>query len=99
MRQPPALLDVQTIDRALEDLPGWSVAEGALHKTFVFRDFVQAFAFMTAAALHAERADHHPEWTNVYKTVDVRLSTHESGGITQKDLDLAVEFERAAGAD
>ncbi len=97
MRQPPALLAEDAVATALETLDGWSIAEGKLTKTYVFRDFVQAFGFMTAAALCAERANHHPEWSNAYKTVDISLTTHESGGITQKDLDLATEFEQVAG--
>lgn len=97
MRQPPALLTEDEVAAALETLDGWSLAEGKLHKTYIFRDFVQAFSFMTAGALCAERADHHPNWSNAYKKVDVTLSTHESGGITQRDVDLATEFEKVAG--
>jgi len=97
MSQAPQPLDTAAISAALDTLDGWSIEDGKLHKTYVFADFVQAFAFMTAAALCAERADHHPDWSNVYKTVHVDLSTHESGGITQRDLDLAAEFERVAG--
>ena len=96
MRQPPPLLDQTAVETALESLDGWSFDDGALHKTYVFRDFVQAFGFMTSAALCAERANHHPDWSNSYKTVRVNLSTHESGGVTQNDVDLAAEFERAA---
>lgn len=97
MPQPPEPLDTAAISAALETLDGWSIEDGKLHKTYVFADFVQAFAFMTGAALCAERADHHPEWSNVFKTVHIDLTTHESGGITQRDLDLAAAFERVAG--
>jgi 4a-hydroxytetrahydrobiopterin dehydratase len=69
---------------------------GKLHREFVFKDFVQAFGFMVQAALLAERADHHPEWFNVYKTVIVDLTTHEAGGITQRDFDLARDMGQIA---
>ena len=76
---------------ALAELPGWADVGGreAIAKTFVFRDFNEAFGFMARTALVAEKADHHPEWRNVYKTVDVVLSTHDAGGLTHKDIDLA----------
>jgi 4a-hydroxytetrahydrobiopterin dehydratase len=87
------------IEAALADegLSGWSRDGNRLHRKFVFGDFVEAFAFMTAAALVAERMDHHPDWSNVYKTVTVNLSTHEAGGLTQLDLDLAKAMGRIAG--
>ena len=88
--------------RALDELnagaPGWSLANGKLHRTFEFRDFVEAFAFMTRAALVAERMNHHPEWFNVYRTVRVDLTTHDAGGITGLDLELARAMNAAAGA-
>jgi len=71
----------------------WSVANGKLHREYVFDNFVQAFGFMTQVALVAERADHHPEWFNVYRKVTVDLSTHEAGGITKRDFDLARNME------
>ena len=76
---------------ALWELAGWSETEGreAIAKTFVFKDFNEAFGFMARAALVAEKNDHHPEWTNVYKTVEVVLSTHDVGGLTKRDIDLA----------
>jgi 4a-hydroxytetrahydrobiopterin dehydratase len=76
---------------ALRALPGWTEVTGrdAIAKTFVFRDFNEAFGFMARAALVAEKHDHHPEWRNVYKTVEVVLSTHDAGGLTAKDVDLA----------
>ncbi len=77
--------------QALSGIPGWSETQGrdALGKTFVFKDFSEAFGFMTRAALVAEKMDHHPEWRNVYKTVEVVLSTHDAGGVTALDIDLA----------
>lgn len=74
----------------------WSVGNGKLHREYVFDNFVQAFGFMTQVALVAERADHHPEWFNVYRKVIVDLSTHEAGGITERDFDLARKMEAIA---
>ncbi len=86
------------IDAALKVLntgldEAWQLADGKLSKTFVFRNFVEAFGFMTRAALYAEKANHHPEWFNVYKTVRIQLVTHEAGGISEKDFDLARKLE------
>jgi len=85
-------------DAALAKLPDWRLAEGrdAIQKTFVFNDFNQAFGFMTRAALVAEKLDHHPEWSNAYKTVDVTLSTHDAGGLTERDIALAEAMDRIA---
>ena len=77
---------------ACDQLKDWHAHKGerdAIEKTFMFADFKAAFAFMTACALAAEQADHHPEWFNVYNKVDVLLTTHDAGGVTQKDIDLA----------
>jgi 4a-hydroxytetrahydrobiopterin dehydratase len=74
----------------------WRVEDGRLTKQFVFKDFVEAFGFMTQAAIHAQSMDHHPEWDNVYKKVDVRLSTHSAGGITELDFELARRMESVA---
>ena len=84
---------------ALARLPGWADAQGrdAIVKKFVFKDFNQAFGFMTRAALVAEKMDHHPEWFNVYKTVEVTLSTHDAGGVTELDVKLAEAMEKLAG--
>ena len=83
---------------ALEQLPGWAAADGrdAIVKTFHFQDFNQAFGFMTRVALLAEKMDHHPEWFNVYKTVDVTLSTHDAGGVTENDIKMAQAMEEYA---
>ena len=84
---------------ALGKLKGWSEVPGrdAITKKFVFKDFNQAFGFMARAALIAEKMDHHPEWSNVYKTVEVTLSTHDAGGLTELDVKLATEMDRLAG--
>ncbi len=84
--------------QALARLKGWSEASGrdAISKKFVFADFNQAFGFMTRAALIAEKMDHHPEWFNVYKTVEVTLSTHDAGGLTEKDIQLAEAMDKLA---
>ena len=84
------------IQEALAELGSWAVVDGKLHREYKFRDFVQAFGFMTQVALLAERAAHHPEWFNVYNRVVVDLTTHEAGGITHKDLDLARQMEEIA---
>lgn len=84
---------------ALEKLPGWKIAQdrNAIEKTFTFADFNAAFAFMTRAAMMAEKMDHHPEWFNVYKRVEVTLATHDAGGVTEKDIALARAMEEFAG--
>jgi 4a-hydroxytetrahydrobiopterin dehydratase len=77
------------IKKELANLPGWSIANGKLHKDFVFKDFIEAFGFMSTAALHIEKMNHHPEWFNVYNKIKVDLTTHDAGGITQNDINLA----------
>jgi 4a-hydroxytetrahydrobiopterin dehydratase len=81
---------------ALAVLPRWSEVEGrdAITRTLVFKDFVQAFGFMTQVALAAERMNHHPEWSNVWNRVTITLSTHESGGLTERDITLAQAIDR-----
>jgi 4a-hydroxytetrahydrobiopterin dehydratase len=85
---------------ALAKLAGWSEVNGrdAIAKTFTFKDFNAAFGFMTRAALVAEKMDHHPEWSNVYKTVQVTLATHDAGGVTELDVKLAEAIDKLAGA-
>ncbi len=85
--------------RALAGLRGWTEVAGrdAISKKFVFADFNEAFGFMTRAALAAEKMDHHPEWFNVYKNVEVTLSTHDAGGVTERDIELAALMDRIAG--
>ena len=84
-------LSAEARKSALAELPGWSETPGreAIARTFTFRDFNEAFGFMSRAALVAEKNDHHPEWKNVYKTVEVVLATHDAGGVTRRDIDLA----------
>ena len=96
-REAPPVLDAARIDEALATLDGWEVRGGKLHREFVFASFVEAFGFMAKAALVAERANHHPEWFNVYRTVRVDLTTHESGGITERDTALARAMNELAG--
>jgi len=85
---------------AFEKISGWTEVQGrdAISKKFVFKDFNEAFGFMTRAALVAEKMDHHPEWFNVYKTVEVTLSTHDAGGVTELDVKLAQVMDKLAGA-
>lgn len=92
------LTDAQLSD-ALAQLSGWSRVEGrhAMCKSFVFDDFNAAFGWMTRIALIAEKMDHHPEWFNVYKTVEVTLATHDAGGVSEKDLAMARDMDRLAG--
>ena len=84
--------------RALAALPDWKEVAGrdAIGRTFVFKDFNEAFGFMARVALVAEKMDHHPEWSNVYKTVAVTLSTHDAGGLTEKDIALAQAMDTYA---
>ncbi len=91
-------LDTEARSAALAGLAGWQEASGrnAITKIFVFADFNAAFGFMTRAALIAEKMDHHPEWFNVYKTVQVTLSTHDAGGVTELDVALAQAMDRIA---
>lgn len=77
------------IEKELKDMPGWTIVEGKLHKEFQFNDFNQAFGFMTRAAMHIEKMNHHPEWFNVYNKLIVDLTTHDAGGITENDIKLA----------
>ena len=86
-------------EEALASLAGWTLdpLRDAIVKSFRFRDFGEAFAFMTRVALEAEKADHHPEWTNVWNRVDILLSTHSAGGLTAKDVALARQIESIAG--
>ncbi|MBH5402848.1 4a-hydroxytetrahydrobiopterin dehydratase [Bradyrhizobium sp. CNPSo 4010] len=92
-------LSAEARRQALGGLPGWTDVPGrdAIGKTFVFKDFNEAFGFMSRAALVAEKMDHHPEWRNVYKTVEVVLSTHDAGGVTARDIALAKAMDAIAG--
>ena len=92
-------LDDRQRDEALAALPGWTYdpKRSGIAKSFRFADFGEAFAFMTRVALEAEKADHHPEWSNVWNRVDVLLSTHSAGGLTDKDMALAGRIEEIVG--
>ncbi len=81
---------------ALSSLNGWAVVEGKLHKVYKFADFIHAFGFMATAALAIEKMGHHPEWFNVYNRVTVDLTTHDAGGITSKDTELAKILDEIA---
>ncbi|MHB0990937.1 MAG: 4a-hydroxytetrahydrobiopterin dehydratase [Burkholderiales bacterium] len=86
-------LDIQELERALASIPCWSLEDDKLRRQFSFRNFVDAFGFMTRVALIAERMDHHPEWRNVYRTVTIDLTTHDAGGVTRKDIELALAID------
>lgn len=89
------LTDAQVQD-ALQQLHGWSLKEGKLNCDLQFADFTRAFAFMTEVALHAEKMNHHPDWTNVYNRVSIALMSHDAGGISERDLKLARVIQEAA---
>ena len=80
----------------LEKLPGWSLADGKLHRDYQFRDFVEAWGFLTSAAIRVQEMDHHPEWFNVYNKVRIDLVTHSVGGVSALDLELAGTLEELA---
>ncbi|MDB2445553.1 MAG: 4a-hydroxytetrahydrobiopterin dehydratase [Nitrosopumilus sp.] len=82
-------LSESSIEEKLKNLPGWSIKKDKLHKEFQFNDFNQAFGFMTRAAMEIEKMNHHPEWFNVYNRITVELTTHDAGGITDNDVNLA----------
>src|SRR6201986_3921180 len=88
-------LAIEDLKQALKRLPDWQPAQEAeaISRKFQFVDFDAAFAFMTRSALMAAKMDHHPEWFNVYNKVEVTLATHDAGGVTQKDIDLAVAMD------
>ena len=97
-------LSESEIRSALRELSGWSVLNGKLHREFTFSDFVHAFGFMASGALVAEAMGHHPEWLNVYNRLTVDLTTHDAGGISAKDFELAAKLnalypDAAVGAD
>lgn len=92
-------MSVTGAKQACEQLSGWAVAENgkAITKSFKFSDFNAAFGFMTRCALKADKMDHHPEWFNVYNKVEVTLTTHDAGDVTDKDVELAAFMDDAAG--
>ena len=93
----PARLEHDEIDKRLSGLPGWTIEAGKLHREFSFADFNEAFGFMARAALVAEQLDHHPEWFNVYSKVRVDLTTHDVGGLSSLDFELAARMNDLAG--
>jgi 4a-hydroxytetrahydrobiopterin dehydratase len=82
-------LEKDEIDEGLKSLTGWSIVNKKLHKDFEFESFNQAFGFMTRAAMEIEKMNHHPEWFNVYNRITIELTTHDAGGITKNDIQLA----------
>lgn len=82
-------LTEKEIEKKLEELPGWEYSEEAIHTVFEFQNFKETFSLMTRIAFEAEAQQHHPEWTNVYNKLSISLSTHDAGGVTQKDFELA----------
>lgn len=94
-------LSTEERDTALAPLlaSGWSLSKqrDAIEKTYQFRNFVEAFGFMTRCAIWAEKLNHHPEWSNVYKTVEVALTTHDAGGLSALDVKLAEKMDKLAG--
>jgi 4a-hydroxytetrahydrobiopterin dehydratase len=91
----PKLNDDELVE-ALKEVPEWAVKDGKLHREYAFADFTHAFGFMAASATVVEKLNHHPEWFNVWNKVRIDLETHDSGGITKRDFDLAREMERLA---
>lgn len=90
------LLSDSDIDHQLASLPKWRRSGKSITRSLTFNNFVDAFSFMTRVALLAEKANHHPDWSNVYNRVDIVLSTHDAGGLTQKDFDLATAIDNTA---
>ncbi|HMP28447.1 MAG TPA: 4a-hydroxytetrahydrobiopterin dehydratase [Saprospiraceae bacterium] len=82
------------LDTFAANLPDWEFTNNGIEKSFKFPNFIQAFAFMTKVAILAEKHDHHPEWSNVYNNVHIRLTTHSAGGFTEKDASLALEIDQ-----
>jgi 4a-hydroxytetrahydrobiopterin dehydratase len=87
-------LSLPDIHEQLQQLDGWRLHDDKLQRQFVFRNFVEAFGFMTQVALLAEAMNHHPEWSNVYNRVTIDLTTHDAGGITERDFNLATRINR-----
>lgn len=89
------LTDTEIVEH-MKSLPEWELGEDRIKRSFRFKDFVEAFGWMSSVALIAERMNHHPEWRNVWATVEVELSTHDAGGLTELDMKLAAEMNRLA---
>lgn len=91
-----ALAESEIIER-LQQTPEWELRDSKLYRRLVFQDFVHAFGFMSQVAMLAEKMDHHPEWANVYRTVDIYLTTHDAGGISERDFALLQQIEKLIG--
>jgi 4a-hydroxytetrahydrobiopterin dehydratase len=91
-----AKLSEREVSLELAKLPGWNIEKGNLHRAFEFRDFTQAFGFMSQVALAAEKMDHHPDWSNSWNKVVIDLCTHSAGGLTQNDFALASKIQQIA---
>lgn len=102
MDKPAAKMNDDAVAAAVANLSGWQAATSAdgkraIHRRFTFANFREAFGFMTAVALLAEKANHHPEWSNVYRTLDITLTTHSAGGVTKLDIGLAEAINKLGG--
>ena len=95
----PDKIDNDVVVERLGEINGWSVDDGKLSRQFKFANFAEAFGFMTSAAIEAEKMDHHPEWSNVYKTVEVTLTTHDTGGLSELDGKLAAKLDELFGEE
>ena len=85
-------LSEEQVKKEISSLQGWNIINGKLHKDFAFKDYVEAIGFMCRASIHIEKMNHHPEWFNVYNKISIDLTTHDAGGITQNDINLARIF-------
>ena len=94
---PTDKLSPAVVTEKLKDLADWSLSDGKLQRQFVFADFIEAFGFMSRVALLSETANHHPEWSNVYNRVEIQLTTHDAGGITERDFKLAQQINSLQG--
>ncbi len=92
----PTKLSGENVASRLDQLDDWNLADGKLHRSFKFSNFVEAFGWMTQIAILAEKLDHHPEWSNVYNSVEVYLTTHDADGLTELDFELAAHMNRLA---
>lgn len=87
------ILSENELNQKLNGLNGWKGSTKSISKTFKKKDFIEAFSFMSAIALIAEKMNHHPNWSNTYNSVTIKLTTHDAGGVTKKDIDLAIKIE------
>jgi len=92
-------LSKEEINDHLESLEGWTYSDNAIHTSFEFENFKEAFTLMTRIAFEAEAQQHHPEWSNSYNELEISLSTHDAGGVTEKDFKLAKTIEKIVNAD